>query len=58
MLARLIETYLSGLLEWLFVHSNKDDSMRSEAIFSRILDISDEILARAEVDKLCGAELL
>jgi len=32
--------------------------MRSEAVLSSVLDIGDEILAGAEVDELCGAELL
>jgi len=46
------ETYLRSLLERLLVHGDEDDSMRSEAILSSVLDIGDEILACAEVDEL------
>lgn len=52
------ETYLSGLLEGLLIHSDKNDGVWAKAILSSSLHILDNVLAGCEVDECLRAELL
>jgi hypothetical protein len=55
---RLMQAYLSSLLEWLLVHSDENDGMWSKAIFSCGLHILYQVLACSEIDEGIGAQLL
>lgn len=52
------QTYLSGLLEWLLVHSDEDDGVWAKTVLSRGLDVLDDVRAGGEVDEGFGAQLL
>jgi hypothetical protein len=50
--------YLCGLLERLLVHGDEDDCVRTLSVFSRGLDILDDVLAGGEIDECCCTQLL
>jgi len=45
-------------LEWLFVNSKQDDSVRSKTVLSGCLNITNKVLGFGEVNEVGSAKLL